>query len=137
MIKPITVKQSSWSPEMQALIASTIMLLNECGCGIRFKYVELSTEDDAEKEYSIVIQRPDGETCAEKFDRADKLLKDILPLAMGASCAYRDHPEADPTQHCCDWNQFVERICDVLGGGRPTPERELKKWRGGRSKCGC
>lgn len=48
------------------------------------------------------------------------LLSDILPLAMGASCMYHDHPEADESVHCCDWGPIVDRICTALG--REIPE---------------
>jgi hypothetical protein len=51
---------------------------------------------------------------------ARTLLADILPLAMGASCRYSDHPEADIGQHCCDWGPIVDRICTALG--REIPE---------------
>jgi len=56
---------------------------------------------------------------------AQTLLSDILPLAMGASCMYHDHPEADIGQHCCDWGPIVDRICKALG--REEPESEVDK----------
>lgn len=54
-----------------------------------------------------------------------ELLADILPLAMGASCAYNGSPEADRTQHCCDWSGVVEDIYDVLGREKPEDDAEL------------
>ena len=70
---------------------------------------------------------------SEKLDETEKelttartLLADILPLAMGASCRYSDHPEADIGQHCCDWSPVVDRICKALG--RELPEADLGTW---------
>jgi len=51
----------------------------------------------------------------ERAMRAETLLRDILPMAMWESCMYKDHPEANPTTHCCDWNEVVERIQEVPG----------------------
>lgn len=46
----------------------------------------------------------------ERALEAEELLRDILPMAMWESCRYREHAEADPTTHCCDWNEIAERI---------------------------
>jgi hypothetical protein len=46
--------------------------------------------------------------------KAEELIRDILPMAMWESCRYREHAEADPTTHCCDWNEIAERIREVL-----------------------
>ena len=53
------------------------------------------------------------------------LLDDILPLAMGESCFYNGHPEADQSVHCCDWSPIVDRICKALG--REVPETEASQ----------
>jgi hypothetical protein len=58
-----------------------------------------------------------AEHAIERAMRAEKLLRDILPMAMWESCMYKDHPDANPCTHCCDWNDFVERIKEVLGDG--------------------
>jgi len=50
----------------------------------------------------------------ERIRKLEQLLEDILPGAMAASCEYNDHPKADLTFHCCDWNEIVQRIRDVL-----------------------
>ena len=49
----------------------------------------------------------------ERALKAEELLRDILPMAMWESCRYREHAEADPTTHCCDWNEIAERIREV------------------------
>lgn len=51
----------------------------------------------------------------ERAVRAETLLRDSLPMAMWESCMYKNEPEANPTTHCCDWNEVVERIREVLG----------------------
>ena len=50
----------------------------------------------------------------ERAIRVETLLRDILPMVMWELCMYKDHPEANPTTHCCDWNEVVERIQEVL-----------------------
>lgn len=60
------------------------------------------------------------------IERMQNLLEEILPLAMGASCTYNGRPEADRTQHCCDWSGVVEDICDVLGLEAPGPMPDEK-----------
>lgn len=57
----------------------------------------------------------------EELNTVKTLLSDILPLAMSASCRYSDHPEADVSQHCCDWGPIVDRICVSLGRGGEVP----------------
>lgn len=47
--------------------------------------------------------------------KAEDLLNKILPMAMWESCEYWEDKEADPTTHCCDWNEVVEQIRRVLG----------------------
>lgn len=45
----------------------------------------------------------------------EQALGDILPLVLGASCQYSWHEKADNMQHCCDWNEHVERIAPLVG----------------------
>lgn len=79
--------------------------------------------------YEAVTERSgtedDGKRNKDKRTEAMReLLIDILPLAMGASCMYDDHPDADPTVHCCEWGPVVDRICKVLGRERPEDDVE-------------
>lgn len=45
-----------------------------------------------------------------RLAEAEALLKRIRPGAMFASCQYKTHEDAEPTFHCCDWNEVVEEI---------------------------
>ena len=56
--------------------------------------------------------------------RAEMLLRDILPMAMWESCMYKDHPDANPCAHCCDWNEVVEQIQEVLGDDKVHAGRQ-------------
>ena len=49
-----------------------------------------------------------------RIEEMEMLLKAILPDAMWSSCEYSDNPFADPTSHCCDWNEIVVRIKSIL-----------------------
>lgn len=79
----------------------------------RFKHWEVHPQDTADAEF--VAQAREGWPHAiERALKAEELLRHILPMAMWESCRYREHAEADPTTHCCDWNEIAERIREVL-----------------------
>jgi len=96
--------------------------------GSRVVVAECLTENDgkpfrdafkiAVEDARFITQAHEGWPHAiERAMRAETLLRDILPMAMWESCMYKNEPEANPTTHCCDWNEVVERIQEVPGDG--------------------
>ena len=73
-------------------------------------YYDPPEKEDAE---FIAAAREGWPYAIERALKAEELLRDILPMAMWESCRYREHAEADPTTHCCDWNEIAERIREV------------------------
>lgn len=45
--------------------------------------------------------------------KAVELLGKIYPGALWNSCMYQDVIGADPTFHCCDWNEVVEETISL------------------------
>jgi hypothetical protein len=59
---------------------------------------------------------------AEARERAlRECISNALPGAMFVSCEYRDHKDADPTFHCCNWNETVKQFQQALS--TPPPAR--------------
>jgi hypothetical protein len=48
---------------------------------------------------------------------AEELLKEIIPAAKYLSCRYNTDKDINPTFHCCDWSEWIEKINEFLGGG--------------------
>lgn len=90
--------------------------------------IDLESEKDLDFITRVITDRIG---CAMAPERAlakktTDLLHKILPMAMNRSCAYADDPGADPTEHCCDWNEVVEGIRLILSerGAEYVTERE-------------
>lgn len=63
---------------------------------------------------AIVIHGDKWARMSNRLDKAEKLLNKILPMAMWESCQYKNDPDADPTTHCCDWNEIVDSILEIM-----------------------
>lgn len=71
---------------------------------------------------SASYQHREAQAATQRAERAEsacvelrQTLKFIRPGALTGSCFHGpDHPDADPSFHCCDWNQVVERIDAAL-----------------------
>ncbi len=57
-----------------------------------------------------------AEAAETRVAELEALVSSIIPKAMWASCAYREHKDADPTTHCCDWSKVVEDAVYMLRG---------------------
>lgn len=62
----------------------------------------------------------------EEQKRKISALRDLLGEALGgaafASCLYAEDEIADACWHCCDWSDWVKKVCAVLGIALPSPE---------------
>lgn len=56
-----------------------------------------------------------------------ELMGDILPGAMFASCNHKNHEQADPTFHCCDWSEAVEKIQKALSIPAPVNLEAMRR----------